>query len=86
MSDFGYLALLYISLLCIRLVMIVLSFPVLSRMGYGLTWKDALVLVWGGLRGAVGLALALIIDLDDTIPSAESTRIMFMTAGIATFT
>ena len=39
-------------------------FPLLSRIGYGLSWQSALVIVWGGLRGAVGLSLALIIYQD----------------------
>ena len=28
---------------------------------HGVTWKEALVLAFGGLRGAVGLALAIIV-------------------------
>jgi len=32
----------------------------LCRLGTGCTWKDAIVMWWGGLRGSVGLALALI--------------------------
>jgi sodium/hydrogen exchanger 10/11 len=38
--------------------------PVLARIGYGLTWQNAVILCWGGLRGAVGLALALQVALD----------------------
>ena len=36
-------------------------FPVLKRVGYSMTWKDVVVITWGGLRGAVGLALALVV-------------------------
>ena len=36
----------------------------LTRIGYGLPWKDAVVMIWGGLRGAVGLALALQVAMD----------------------
>ena len=40
------------------------SGPVLAHMGYGLSWQNAVVVMWGGLRGAVGLALALQVALD----------------------
>ncbi len=38
--------------------------PILTRLGYGLEWNNAVVMIWGGLRGAVGLALALQVALD----------------------
>lgn len=34
------------------------------RIGYGLSWQNAVVAAWGGLRGAVGLALALQVYID----------------------
>ena len=49
----------YILVVAIRLVVITLLYPILQRTGYGVDWKTALVMLWGGLRGAVGLALAL---------------------------
>ena len=44
--------------------MLMMAGPVLARIGYGLTWQNAVILCWGGLRGAVGLALALQVALD----------------------
>jgi NhaP-type Na+/H+ or K+/H+ antiporter len=38
---------------------ILLFFPLVSRLGTKCTWKDAIVMWWGGLRGSVGLALGL---------------------------
>ena len=38
--------------------------PILMRIGYGLSWQNAVVAAWGGLRGAVGLALALQVYID----------------------
>ncbi|GMH43152.1 hypothetical protein BSKO_11074 [Bryopsis sp. KO-2023] len=63
-ADWGWAVLLYIVLNAVRALTVVILYPILSRMGYGLTMKDAIVMVWGGLRGAVGLALALIVELD----------------------
>ena len=38
---------------------ILLFFPLLKRLGTGCKWQEAVVMWWGGLRGSVGLALAL---------------------------
>ena len=38
---------------------ILLFFPLVRRLGTKCTWKDAVVMWWGGLRGSVGLALGL---------------------------
>ena len=39
--------------------MLLIMFPLISRIGYGLTWQNMIVMTWGGLRGAVGICLAL---------------------------
>lgn len=53
--------------LCLRALVIILFSPFLTRLGYGLPWKDAIVMIWGGLRGAVGLALALQVAMDHEV-------------------
>jgi len=59
LSDVYYLIFLYFSLNIARLLMIVVLSPFLSRLGYGLTWQNMLVMSWGGLRGAVAICLSL---------------------------
>ena len=44
-----------------RLLVVLLAAPILSKIGYNLTWQHGVVISWGGLRGAVGLALALVV-------------------------
>jgi len=39
--------------------MLLLLMPLLQRMGYGLKWENMIIMMWGGLRGAVGLCLAI---------------------------
>jgi len=41
-----------------------LFFPLLQRLGYGMSWQGAVVASWGGLRGAVGLALAIVMKTE----------------------
>ena len=64
-SDLGYSLIVYFEVLFARAAVIVLLFPILTRRGYGLTFADAAVCWWGGLRGAVGLALALAVNEGD---------------------
>ena len=52
----------YPIVLLTRGLAIVAFFPLLRRWGTSATWKDAVVMWWGGLRGSVGLALALAIQ------------------------
>jgi hypothetical protein len=41
--------------------------PLLRRFGYGVTMKEFVVLVYGGLRGALGLCLALLVAVDNDL-------------------
>ncbi|KAH6790352.1 sodium proton exchanger [Perilla frutescens var. frutescens] len=57
--SWGYLVLLYVFVQVARVVVVGVLFPFLQYFGYGLDWREAIILVWSGLRGAVALALAL---------------------------
>lgn len=57
--DYLYAVVVYIVINVARGLSIVLLFPMLKRLGNGLTWKQGLILTWGGLRGAIALLLAL---------------------------
>ncbi len=59
----------------VRAVIFAVCFPVLKYTGYGITFRKALVMVWAGLRGAVGLALSLFVLFDGQI-SDESFRLL----------
>ncbi|KAM0936277.1 putative cyclic nucleotide-binding domain, cation/H+ exchanger, rmlC-like jelly roll [Dioscorea sansibarensis] len=58
-SSWGYLILLYVFVQLSRIIVVGLLYPFLCYFGYGLNWKEAIVLIWSGLRGAVALALSL---------------------------
>ena len=64
-DEWGWAILLYVMLQVIRLVTIVLCYPFMIMSGYKIHWKEAIVMIWGGLRGAVGLALSLIVNFDE---------------------
>ena len=58
-NSWGYLVLLYVFVQLSRVVVVGLLYPFLRYFGYGLDWKEATILVWSGLRGAVALSLSL---------------------------
>ena len=51
----------------IRFFTILLFYPCLKRMGYGMTFKEVLLSTYAGLRGAVGLSLALMVSIEPKI-------------------
>mmetsp|Transcript_49223 Transcript_49223/g.123379 ORF Transcript_49223/g.123379 Transcript_49223/m.123379 type:complete len:88 (+) Transcript_49223:1-264(+) len=59
LAEWAIMGGLYLFLHFARALVILLFWRFLSTWGYGLNWKEAVVLWWGGLRGAVGLSLAL---------------------------
>ena len=80
------LFMLYIGVQLIRALAIWLCLPVLKRVGIGITREKAIVLTWGGLRGAVSLALALIVAQDVTLPSLLGDQVLFLCAGLVVLT
>ncbi|KAL3502151.1 hypothetical protein ACH5RR_036600, partial [Cinchona calisaya] len=84
-NSWGYLFLLYVFVQISRVVVVAVLFPFLRYFGYGLDWKDAIILVWSGLRGAVALALSLSAkrtsDNSPYISSDTGTLFVFLTGG-----
>jgi NhaP-type Na+/H+ or K+/H+ antiporter len=55
----GYLIAFYFLLNIIRFFLIFASYPLIARIGIGTNWREAVFMSYGGLRGGVGIALAL---------------------------
>ncbi|MCB0401724.1 MAG: cation:proton antiporter [Flavobacteriales bacterium] len=86
MNDLLILFLIYIAISVVRAIVIALFYPAMKRIGYGLNKKDAVILWYGALRGAIGLALALIVAGTSEIDSEIRHQFLFFTAGIVTLT
>jgi hypothetical protein len=70
---------------------VALLFPLLRRApggacGYALSPRDALMLTWSGLRGVVGLALALLVYRSDVQDEAFRAKLFFQVAMMAALT
>jgi len=87
-NDFVLLGLIYVAIHVVRIIVITVLYPFMRKSGYGLQLKEAYVLWYGALRGAIGLALALIVaGVDDQyIPAEIKNQFLFITAGIVTLT
>jgi len=95
LKDYFHLVMIYIVLTFIRGVMLLCSLPILNYFGGQshppqlVNLADALVMTWGGLRGAVGLALAIQVTIDKAagkISTLDGNRVLFFVSGIAALT
>ncbi|CAJ1969546.1 unnamed protein product [Cylindrotheca closterium] len=93
--DWAYLFLLYVMLHIIRGVLFASVYPLTSRIGLKSDPREALFQVYGGLRGALGIALAIALDNEaselaggrfDTEAELHTTQAFVMVGGIAFMT
>jgi len=97
-NDFIILGVVYIGIHIVRAIVMLMHYPFMRNTGYGLPVKDAIVVWYGALRGAIGLALALIVagvdsntmaaSMDITPEHAETIKgqFLFLIAGTVTLT
>lgn len=76
-SDFYKTIALYFCLHLIRFACLASSLPLLRRTGYGLGIREVLLISYAGLRGAIGLTLALIVLKTPEVPKEVANLIMF---------
>lgn len=91
-QDWGYLILLYVLMTVIRAFLIAVFYPVFSSIGLKSSWQEAVFMSYGGLRGAVGISLAIALD-DEVFRNTKdeefrdnSTKLFGMVGGIAFLT
>ncbi len=76
----------YVGINLVRAAMVLILYPIMKKCGYGLNLRESVILVWGGLRGALGLTLALMVSYTLEIPEDIRRQILLFTAGIVTLT
>jgi len=81
-SDWLALLALYILLLVVRGVTILILYPLLSCYGYGMSKNECIMTWWGGMRGAVGLTLALSLRSSDSVGEIVGNLATFFMGGI----
>ncbi|KAK7359534.1 hypothetical protein VNO77_01495 [Canavalia gladiata] len=89
-TSWTHLLLLYAYVQVSRCIVVGALFPFLRYFGYGLDWKEAIILIWSGLRGAVALSLSLSVKRSSgrsaDLTSETGTLFVFFTGGIVFLT
>jgi NhaP-type Na+/H+ or K+/H+ antiporter len=73
-------------MILIRAIVIYAFYPILKNRGYGLSKKELVVLIYGGLKGGLGLSLAMMITVDDYYPTRFRQLATFYMAGMVVMT
>lgn len=91
--DWGYLFALFAFLLLIRYALFFGCFPITNYLGLSTNWRETFFSCYAGLRGAVGISLAL--SIDNTVKQAagalsmsaiQTNKLFGMVGGIAFLT
>lgn len=69
-----------------RVIMVLTFYPLIKRSGYGLTRKELIVLIYGGLRGALGMCLSLFVGVDESLRLRFRELTVFYMCGMAMLT
>ncbi|KQJ85563.1 sodium/hydrogen exchanger 8 [Brachypodium distachyon] len=90
-TSWGFLLLLYVLVLVSRALVVGVLYPLLRHFGYGLDLKEATILVWSGLRGAVALSLSLSVKrtsdaVQPYLKPEVGAMFVFFTGGIVFLT
>jgi CPA1 family monovalent cation:H+ antiporter len=75
-----------VTLIIARALSVFGAMPLLKRLVEAVDSRYQAVMFWGGLRGAVGLALALTVVTTDGIPLEIQQIVLTLTAGVVLFT
>eukprot|EP01012_Entosiphon_sulcatum_P042027 TRINITY_DN5595_c0_g1_i1.p1 TRINITY_DN5595_c0_g1~~TRINITY_DN5595_c0_g1_i1.p1 ORF type:complete len:1094 (+),score=187.77 TRINITY_DN5595_c0_g1_i1:26-3307(+) len=79
----------FVMLNVVRFIMVFAFLPAMNRGSVRLDWRKAVLVVWSGLRGAVGLALALDLKNNKTIQNLDPAfgpQLAFHVSGIVLLT
>ncbi len=63
-ADWIKMLIFWFLMIIARVIMVFTFYPALKNIGYGVTLKEMIILIYGGLRGALGLCLSLFVAVD----------------------
>lgn len=84
--DYEIIALVFLGVVAIRFVTTFAFRPLVSLVTTPLGTRETVAMAWGGLRGAVSLALALMVSQHQGLPESFRQQILLLTAGVVFFT
>lgn len=76
-EDFVQLIVMYLVCTLIRTIVVGFVYIVFRTLGFNIEKKDQIVTIWAGLRGAVGLSLAMMVHANSKIWYVEHRQHLF---------
>ncbi|CAD8109667.1 unnamed protein product [Paramecium sonneborni] len=76
----------YFLMILARFIMVLTFYPLLKCFGYPISKSELIVLVYGGLRGGLGLTLSLMVGCDQDLPARFRHLSVFYAAAMALIT
>jgi len=67
----------------VRAIVIVVHWPLLHFFGYGCTFKQAIILIFGALKGSMSIALGLIVYTNDHFSPRQQEIVLFWSCAIS---
>lgn len=86
LSDWIKMIFFFIIMILVRYCMVFILKPLINTTGYPITNKDMIILTYGGLRGAIALALSLMVAVDTEFPQRFRELVLFYMVSMITLT
>jgi len=84
--DYEIIGLIFVGVVLLRFAVIFAFRPFVGLIATPLGTKEASVMAWGGLRGAVSLALALMVSQHPSLPEVLRRQMLLLTTGVVFLT
>ncbi|XP_042532894.1 sodium/hydrogen exchanger 10 [Dipodomys spectabilis] len=82
-SDIYYSLNIYFTLIILRLLVILLMSPFLSRLGHGFSWRWAFIMVWSEMKGTPNINMALLLAYSDLTLGSEREKSQVLFHGVS---
>ena len=82
-SDLLKLILVYVLLQVIRGLVLLLHYPLLKNLGYGLTLQETAIIVLSGFKGVISIALGLVAFHEEGLDARFKNILLMLTVGVA---
>ncbi|XP_048202550.1 sodium/hydrogen exchanger 10 isoform X1 [Perognathus longimembris pacificus] len=82
-SDIYYSLNIYFTLIILRLLVILLMSPFLSRLGHGFSWRWAFIMVWSEMKGTPNINMALLLAYSDFTLGSEREKSQVLFHGVS---
>ena len=86
LRDLVLIGVAYAGVMAIRTLLAFLFRPAMNRLADPVSRGETVVMAWGGLRGAVSLALALVVSRHPQVPPELGRQVLLLTAGVVLLT